>query len=140
MPNPIFNFPPFFWLYLFPYALQGYKSGISRLLTGPIPQVESPQNSCVQANSPAPTVQTSFATNPNRVEWNGQTLSSEFEDGDSGDNPGASLTQPAFGSISHNASLLSHRIAGKMDDYVLGFVYTSSVANRTCRMGCGAID
>ncbi|PON64836.1 Notch [Parasponia andersonii] len=91
---------------------EGYKSGVSRLLPTPRPLVESPQNSFAQANSPASTVQTSFATNPNRVEWNGQTLSSEFEDVDSGDNPGATLMQPALGSISHNSSLLSHSDAG----------------------------
>ena len=137
MPNLIFIFffLFLFWWYVFPCALQGYKSGISRLLASPRPPVESPQTSCAQANSPAPTGQTSFATNSNRVEWNGQTLSSKFEDVDSSDNPGAFLTQPAFGSLSHNASLLSHRVTGKVDDCVLGFICTSSIANCCCWNG-----
>ena len=120
---PICKFDIFFafvfWWYIVFYASQGYKSGISRLLPSSRSQIESPQTSSApcstQENSPAPTVQTSFSTNPNRVNWNGQIQSSEFEDVDSGDNnPGApSLTQPAFGSV---CSLLSHGVAGKWQD------------------------
>lgn len=99
------------------FALQGYKSGISRLLADPGSQVGSPQNNSVpssaHANSPAPTVQTSYASSPNQVDWNGQKLSSEFEDVDSGGDPRASsLTQPTFGSASQKASLLLQGVAG----------------------------
>ncbi|GMN51428.1 hypothetical protein TIFTF001_020577 [Ficus carica] len=96
---------------------EGYKSGISRLLASPRSQVESPQNSLApcpaQTSSPVPTGKTYFSPNPNRVDWSGQTLSSKFEDEDSGENPEASsLTQHVFSSTSHDASLLSHGIAG----------------------------
>ncbi|XP_062108917.1 calmodulin-binding transcription activator 3-like isoform X2 [Humulus lupulus] len=91
---------------------EGYKSGISRLQATPRPPFERFQNSCGQANSPVPTIQNSFATNANRVDWNGPTLSLEVEDVDSGENSGASLTQTAFGSISHNAPLLSDGVTG----------------------------
>lgn len=82
-------------------------------------QTGSPQSSPVpwsaQANSPAPTVQTSYASSANRVSRNGLTLSSEFEDVDSGSDPRASsLTQPLFGSTLHNTSLLEHKGAGKI--------------------------
>lgn len=105
-------------MYTVLYAFQGYKSGISRLLASPRSQVESPQNSLApypaQTSSPVPTGQTSSSPNPSRVDWSGQTLSSEFEDKDSGENPGASsLTQRVFSSTSHDASLLSYGIAGK---------------------------
>lgn len=101
------------------FALQGYKSSISRLLVDPGSQVGSPQSSSVpcsaQANSPAPSVQTSNTLSPDQVDWNGPTPSSEFEDVDSGGDPQAtSLDHPTFGSVSQNASLLLHGIPGKM--------------------------
>ncbi|XP_030508326.2 calmodulin-binding transcription activator 3 isoform X2 [Cannabis sativa] len=89
---------------------EGYKSGISRMLPTPRPPFESFLNSFGQENSPAPAIQNSFASNSNRADWNGPT--SSLEDVDSGDNSGASLTQTAFGSISHNTSLLSDGVAG----------------------------
>ncbi|XP_024023492.1 calmodulin-binding transcription activator 2 isoform X2 [Morus notabilis] len=96
---------------------EGLKSGISRLLASPRLQVESPQSSSApcsaQANLHVHTLQTSFTTNPNRVDWQVQTLSPEFEDVDSNNNPGpSSFIHPAFGSTSHDASLLSHGVAG----------------------------
>ncbi|XP_035539286.1 calmodulin-binding transcription activator 3-like isoform X2 [Juglans regia] len=99
---------------------EGYKSGISRLIADPGSQAGSPQSSPVpwsaQANSPAPTVQTSYASSANRVDRNGLTLSSEFEDVDSGSDPRASsLTQPLFGSFLHKTSLLEHKVAGFPD-------------------------
>lgn len=94
--------------------MQGYKSGVSRLVADPRSQIESSQTSSTrsfsQANSPFPTVQTSHASSPNKVDWNGQALSSELEDADSGDGPGTpSLGQP----MSQNASSVSPDIAGK---------------------------
>lgn len=123
-PNSAFMlfFPPLFIYFcriLSSYAFQGLKSGISRLLPSPRLQVESPQSSSApcsaQANLHVHTLQTSFTTNPNRVDWQVQTLSPEFEDVDSNNNPRpSSFTHPAFGSTSHDASLLSHGVAGKM--------------------------
>lgn len=97
---------------------EGYKSGISRLIADPGSQAGSPQSSSVpcsaQENSPAPTVQTSYTSSPNRVDRNGQT--SEFEDVDSGSDPrSSSLAQPIFGPISHSTSLLAHEVAGFPD-------------------------
>ncbi|KAJ4721920.1 Calmodulin-binding transcription activator like [Melia azedarach] len=91
---------------------EGYKSGVSRLVADPGSQIESPQTSSArslaQANSPAPTAQTSHASSPNKIDWNGQALSSEFEDVDSGNGPGAhSLAQPIYGSMPQNASLVA---------------------------------
>ncbi|XP_044499184.1 calmodulin-binding transcription activator 3-like isoform X1 [Mangifera indica] len=95
---------------------EGYKSGVSRLVADPRSQIESSQTSSTrsfsQANSPFPTVQTSHASSPNKVDWNGQALSSELEDADSGDGPGTpSLGQP----MSQNASSVSPDIAGLSD-------------------------
>ncbi|PQQ00134.1 calmodulin-binding transcription activator 2-like [Prunus yedoensis var. nudiflora] len=89
-----------------------YQSGVPCLLADPGSQVASPQSVSApfsaQANSPAPTVQTSFASSPNRVDWNGKTLPTEFEDVDSGGDAGtSSVAQSMFGSVLHNASLLS---------------------------------
>ncbi|XP_048321378.2 calmodulin-binding transcription activator 3 isoform X2 [Ziziphus jujuba] len=96
---------------------EGYKSSISRLLADPGSQVGSPQSSSVpcsaQANSPAPTVQTSNILSPNRVDWIGPTPCLEFEDVDSGGGPQASsVAHPTFGSVSQNASLLLHGVPG----------------------------
>lgn len=99
--------------------MQGYKSGVSRSLADPGIQVENPQpssaTSFAQTASPASTAQTSYASNPNRIDWNGQTLSSEFEDVDSRGGLGTpSLTQPIYGSTSHSSSLLAPEVEGKV--------------------------
>ncbi|XP_021607349.1 calmodulin-binding transcription activator 3 isoform X2 [Manihot esculenta] len=95
---------------------EGYRSGVSHLLADRGTQVESPQPisapSIAQTSSPAFTAQMSFASNPNEIERNGQTLSSEFEDVDSRDNVGACLTEQKIGSVSHNASLLAAEVEG----------------------------
>ncbi|KAK4856459.1 hypothetical protein QYF36_017763 [Acer negundo] len=96
---------------------EGYKSGVSRLAADTAQQNGSPQTSSdrsfAQANSPAPTVQTSYASSPNKIDWNGQAFSSEFEDVDSGNGPGAaSPAQPIYASVSHNASSISPQVAG----------------------------
>ncbi|KAF9674333.1 hypothetical protein SADUNF_Sadunf10G0116400 [Salix dunnii] len=96
---------------------EGYKSGVSRLLEDSGTQVENLQPSSVtsfaQAASPASTVQTSYASSPNKIDWNGKALSSEFEDVDSRNGPGtSSLTQSIHGSMSHNSSLLVPRVEG----------------------------
>lgn len=71
--------------------------------------------SFAQAASPASTVQTSYASSPNKIDWNGKALSSEFEDVDSRNGPGtSSLTQSIHGSMSHNSSLLLPRVEGKV--------------------------
>lgn len=108
-------------------ALQVYQSGVPCLLADPGSQVASPQSVSApfsaQANSPAPTGQTSFASSPNRVDWNGKTLSTEFEDVDSGGDAGtSSVAQSMFGSVLHNASLLS-QVGGKMHSHRCHFVY-----------------
>lgn len=98
--------------------MQGYRSGVSHLLADRGTQVESPQPisapSIAQTSSPAFTAQMSFASNPNEIDRNGQTLSSEFEDVDSRDNVGACLTEQKIGSVSHNASLLAAEVEGKL--------------------------
>ncbi|XP_035547952.1 calmodulin-binding transcription activator 2-like isoform X2 [Juglans regia] len=96
---------------------EGYKSGISRLVVDPGSQAGSSQSSPVscfaQENSPAPTIQTSYASSLNRVDRNGLMFSSEFENVDSGNDPrSSSLTRPIFGSILHNTSLLEHKVTG----------------------------
>ncbi|KAL5849044.1 hypothetical protein ACOSQ4_007057 [Xanthoceras sorbifolium] len=96
---------------------EGYKSGVSRLVADPGSQIGSPQASSghtsVQANSPAPTVQTSHASSPYKIDWNGQAFSSEFEDVDSGNGLGAaSLAQPTYGSVSQNAPLIAPQVVG----------------------------
>ncbi|KAJ6720891.1 CALMODULIN-BINDING TRANSCRIPTION ACTIVATOR CAMTA [Salix viminalis] len=96
---------------------EGYKSGVSRLLEDSGTQVENLQPSSVtsfaQAASPASTVQTSYASSPNKIDWNGKALSSEFEDVDSRNGPGtSSRTQSIHGSMSHNSSLLVPRVEG----------------------------
>lgn len=93
---------------------EGYKSG--RLVADPGSQIDSSQTSSArslaQANSPVPTAQTSHASSPNKLNWNGQTLSSEFEDVDSGHGSGTpSVAQPIYGSMSQNASLVAAGIA-----------------------------
>lgn len=99
--------------------MKGNKSGVSRLLEDSGTQVEnlqpSPVTSFAQAASPSSTVQTSYASSPNRIDWNGKALSSEFEDVDSRNGPGtSSLAQSIHGSMSHNSSLLSPRVEGKV--------------------------
>ncbi|XWS14276.1 hypothetical protein CRYUN_Cryun36dG0108700 [Craigia yunnanensis] len=88
---------------------EGYRSGISRSLADPGSQSESLQTgsspTLAHENSPAATIQTSNAST-SRIDWNGQTLSSEFEDVDSGDYPSAcSPVHPIYGSISYTASV-----------------------------------
>ncbi|XVF38951.1 hypothetical protein REPUB_Repub20aG0147100 [Reevesia pubescens] len=88
---------------------EGYRSGISRLLADPGSQSESLQAgstpSLAHENSPAATIQTSHAST-SRIDRNGQALSSEFEDVDSGDYPSAcSPVQPIYDSISSAASV-----------------------------------
>lgn len=112
-------------------ALQGNKSGVSRLLADPGSQVGSPQSASVpcssQANSPAPTVQTSFASNPIKVDWNGQTLSTEFEDVDSRSDAGASsLSQPMLEPVLNNACLHSPEVGGKMCS-ICYFIYVECI-------------
>lgn len=99
------------------HAMQGYKSG--RSAADPGSQIESSQTSSArslaQANSPAPAAQTSHASIPNKIDWNGQTVSSEFEDVDSGHGSGTpSVAQSIYGSMSQNASLVAASIAGKV--------------------------
>ncbi|XP_057959007.1 calmodulin-binding transcription activator 3-like isoform X2 [Malania oleifera] len=97
---------------------EGYKSGASRLLNAdPLTHSRNAQvNSALclaNANSPALPVQTSYVSSPNTGDWTGQTRSSEFDDGDSGDDPGiCSLNQPIHGSTSHNTSLHAHDSVG----------------------------
>lgn len=97
--------------------MQGYKSG--RSVADPGSQIESSQTSSArslaQANSPIPTAQNSHASSPNKLDWNGQTLSSEFEDVDSRHGSGtSSVAQPIYGSMPQNASLVASGIAGKV--------------------------
>ncbi|XP_021640212.2 calmodulin-binding transcription activator 3 isoform X2 [Hevea brasiliensis] len=95
---------------------EGYRSGVSHLQADRSTQVDSPQPisaaSIAQTASPAFTAQISYVSSPNRVDWNGQTLSSEVEDVDSRDDVGASLTEPMIGSLSRNASLLANEVEG----------------------------
>ncbi|KAF8387689.1 hypothetical protein HHK36_026343 [Tetracentron sinense] len=96
----------------------GNRSGISRLINAdPATQTGSPQTSsapCLaQANSPALTVQASYASSPSTAGWNGQTPSSEFEDVDSGDDLGTSSLAERISSSEHqNASLHANETAG----------------------------
>lgn len=97
---------------------EGYKSGISRLVNSdPGSMIGSHQASTAplsaQVNSSVPTAQTSSTSSPNTFDWSGRTISSEFEDGDSGDDPGiSSLAQPICGSVCHHPSLHGHEAAG----------------------------
>ncbi|KAK9934071.1 hypothetical protein M0R45_021230 [Rubus argutus] len=102
--------------------VEGNKSGVSRLLADPGSQGGSPQSASApcssQANSPAPTVQTSFASNPIKVDWNGQTLSTEFEDVDSQSDAGAStLSQPMLEPVLNNACLHSPEVGGLSESF-----------------------
>ncbi|KAK8661866.1 hypothetical protein V6N13_091454 [Hibiscus sabdariffa] len=88
---------------------EGYRSGVSRLLPDPGSQSESLQigssPSLAQENSPAATIEISPAST-SRMDWNGKTLSSEFEDVDSRDYPSAdSPDRPIYGSITCTASV-----------------------------------
>ncbi|RVW55944.1 Calmodulin-binding transcription activator 2 [Vitis vinifera] len=99
---------------------EGYKTSTSvpRLPNAvPASQIGTIQGSsapCLsQGNAPTVTGQISYASSPNTADWSGQTLSSEFEDGDSGDDPGtSSLAQPILGSVFYNASLPTHEASG----------------------------
>lgn len=97
---------------------EGYKSGISRVqIAGPGSQIGSPQGSpapfLIQGSSIAPTTQTSYGSSPNTIDWSGQTLSSDFDDGDSGEDPGtSSLAQPIYGSVICNISLHGPEVFG----------------------------
>ncbi|GMI80244.1 hypothetical protein HRI_001693700 [Hibiscus trionum] len=89
---------------------EGYRSGVSRILPDPGSRSESLQNesspSLAQENfSPAATIEISPAST-SIMDWNGKTLSSEFEDVDSRDYPSAnSPDRPIYGSISCTASV-----------------------------------
>ncbi|KAK8333441.1 hypothetical protein V6Z12_A10G202800 [Gossypium hirsutum] len=88
---------------------EGYRSGISCLLVDPGSQSESLQTglapSLTHENSPAATIQVS-PTSTSKIGWNGKTLSSKFEDVDSGDDPSAvAPDQPIYGSKSCTASV-----------------------------------
>ncbi|GFZ13843.1 ethylene induced calmodulin binding protein [Actinidia rufa] len=91
----------------------GSKLYVSHLLNAdPGSQLGSSQTSsspCLeQTNSPILTVQMSNASSPNAVDWNEQSLSSEFEERDYGEDPGiSSLARPIHGSVSYNTSLLA---------------------------------
>ena len=106
--------------YIFDVCMQGYKTSTSvpRLPNAvPASQIGTIQGSsapCLpQGNAPTVTGQISYASSPNTADWSGQTLSSEFEDGDSGDDPGtSSLAQPILGSVFYNASLPTHEASG----------------------------
>ena len=101
--------------------MQGYKTSISRLQNAdPASKIGTTQGSSAPClplgNAPTVTGQVSYASSPNTIDWSGvsgQTLSSEFEDGDSADDPGtSSLDQPIFGSVYQNASLFAHEASG----------------------------
>ncbi|PSR97854.1 Calmodulin-binding transcription activator 3 like [Actinidia chinensis var. chinensis] len=100
---------------------EGSKLCVSRLLKAdPGSQLRSSQTSsspCLeQKNSPILSVQMSNASNPNAVDWNEQSLSSEFQDRDYGEDPGtSSLARPIHGSVSHNASLLADPATGYLE-------------------------
>lgn len=77
-----------------------------------------------QSPSPVPTLQTSYASSldsvdwsepsPNAVDWNELMLSSAFEDRDSGKDPGTpSLALTVRGSLPHNALSLASKNTGK---------------------------
>ncbi|KAK8499435.1 hypothetical protein V6N13_050363 [Hibiscus sabdariffa] len=88
---------------------EGYSSGISRLLPDPGSQSESLQTGSAPSpalvNLPSATIVISPAST-GRVDWNGKSLSSEFEDVDSRDYPTAdSPDRPIYGSISCTASV-----------------------------------
>lgn len=103
---------------IFDACMQGYKTSISRLLNAdPASKIGTNQGSSAPSlplgNASTVTGQISYASSPNTVDWSGQTLSSELEDGDSGDDPGtSSLAQPIFGSVFQNASLFAHETSG----------------------------
>ncbi|KAL1149664.1 hypothetical protein V6Z11_A10G205800 [Gossypium hirsutum] len=95
---------------------EGYRSGISCLLVDPGSQSESLQTglapSLTHENSPAATIQVS-PTSTSKIGWNGKTLSSKFEDVDSGDDPSAvAPDQPIYGSKSCTASV-EPEVAGR---------------------------
>ncbi|TYI61838.1 hypothetical protein E1A91_D10G201800v1 [Gossypium mustelinum] len=88
---------------------EGYRSRISCLLADPGSLSESLQTgstpSPAHENSPAATIQVSPAST-SKIGWNRKTLSSEFEDVDSGDDPSADAPdQPIYGSKSCTASV-----------------------------------
>ncbi|XP_050217229.1 calmodulin-binding transcription activator 3-like [Mercurialis annua] len=96
---------------------EGYRSGGSHLLSNPSARIDSSQASSApsfaQTASPAFTAQTSYISSPNRIDWNSQTLSSEFEDVHSRDNQGATCPfEPIHGSLSGGASLLGTEVDG----------------------------
>lgn len=99
------------------HVMQGYKLGVQRLKNADSePQLQSPQTDsspCLeQTNSPETTTQTS-SVYPNSVDWNGQTLSSEFEDGDSGEVPGISSLVQLLQHTPHDPSFHADGITGK---------------------------
>ncbi|XAR49745.1 hypothetical protein NMG60_11033034 [Bertholletia excelsa] len=99
---------------------EGSKLGGSRLLNAdPGSQLASPQSSsapCLeQTNSPLPTVRTPNESSSVAVDWNEQAFSSEFEEGDSGEDPGTTLAQPVHGFVSNNASVVADEATGYVD-------------------------
>ncbi|KAJ7980455.1 Calmodulin-binding transcription activator 2 [Quillaja saponaria] len=96
---------------------EGYKSGVSHVVADPTSMVGSLQSSSTpssaQVDSHVSTVQTSYTSSINRVDKNSQSLASEFEDVDSGEDQRAfSHDQSITGSISHNSPLLAHEATG----------------------------
>ncbi|KDP27989.1 hypothetical protein JCGZ_19069 [Jatropha curcas] len=96
---------------------EGYRSGVSHLLSPPVAKVDSPQpfsaSPFPQTASPAFTAQTSYASSQNRAVWNDQTLSSELEEVDSRDDPRAeSFTGPGYSPVPHNGSLFATEVEG----------------------------
>ncbi|KAL6970183.1 hypothetical protein U1Q18_029887 [Sarracenia purpurea var. burkii] len=100
---------------------EGSKLGSLPLHTAdPGSQLRSSQISsspCLeQTSSLVPTVQTPHASSSNVVGWNEQTFCSEFEDEDSGEDPGTpSLAQAIHGSVSHGASVLANEATGFLE-------------------------
>ncbi|XP_065863920.1 calmodulin-binding transcription activator 3-like isoform X2 [Euphorbia lathyris] len=94
---------------------EGYKSGVSHLLADSSIQVDRPQPSSAPSFGQTPShafiAQAFCESIPNRIDWNGQALSSDFDDVDSKDDLGASsLIEPVSNSMSHNASLLGAEV------------------------------
>ncbi|XP_052207577.1 calmodulin-binding transcription activator 3-like isoform X2 [Diospyros lotus] len=125
---------------------EGGKLGSSRFLTtDPGSLLGSPQissSSCLeQANSPVPSV---HASTPNAIDWNGQVVSSEFEEGDSGEDPGTSpVAQPVY-PVSDNTSILANEAAGflglsrgYLDSGLLGAGFSHSTSSSTWADKCG---
>ncbi|OVA16678.1 IQ motif [Macleaya cordata] len=98
---------------------EGNRSGVSRLLNADLGTLSGSAQTCpapssALVDSTGITVQASYASSPSTAEWNGHARSSEFEDVDSGDDPGtSSLAEGISYSRSQNPSLHTHDVAGK---------------------------